>query len=359
LYALIVGSFFLNLLMCGALGIFRKESDDIQELHYSGEEGSRSRIAIVRVEGVLMEGMTRFYIKQIEQAARDDKVKAVVLRIDSPGGTISASEEIHRLLIQVRDGKMRKFPDSKSKKIIVSMGAIAASGGYYIAMPGEKIFAEKTCITGSIGVYASFPNVSKFINEHGVKFELVRAGAIKASGSPFHEMTPQEREPWQEMVDNAYDQFLSTVEEGRANVKLSKAALRDEVLVQKQIPVRGDKGEIKRDWWGWPITVEYVRRRADGGTFTAAEALKYKLIDAIGELDDAIDAAAAAAELTKYEAITYERPPSFINSLLGVKAAPFDAKLDPHRLANGMTPRLWFLAPQADFAGILAAMGKE
>jgi ClpP class serine protease len=87
--------------------------------------------------------------------------------------------------------------------------------------------------------------------------------------------------------------------------------------------------------------------------------LQYKLIDAIGDMDDAIDAAATAAQLTKYEAIVYERPPTFINSLLGIKATPFDAKLDPQRLANGMTPRLWFLAPQADFAGILAAMGKE
>jgi protease-4 len=156
--------------------------------------------------------------------------------IDSPGGTISASEEIHRLLTQVRDGKMRKFPDSKPKKIIVSMGAIAASGGYYIAMPGEKIFAEKTCITGSIGVYASFPNVSKFINEHGDQVRISEGRGHQGERfSPFHEMSPQEREPWQEMVDNAYDQFLGTVEEGRASVKLSKAALRDEVLVRKQI----------------------------------------------------------------------------------------------------------------------------
>ena len=359
LYALIVASFFLNLLMCLTLGIFRHESDDLAEHHFSGEEGAKSRIAIIRIDGILMEGMTRFYVKQIEQAARDDKVKAIVLRIDSPGGTISASEEIHRLLMQLRDGKIRKFPDSKPKTIVVSMGSVAASGGYYIAMPGEKIFAEKTCITGSIGVYASFPNVSELIGRNGIKFELIRAGAIKASGSPFHEMTPQEREPWQEMVDTAYDQFLSTVEEGRSSVKLTKAALRDEVLVQKQIPRRDNKGAIVKDWWGWPETVEYVRRRADGGAYTAAEALKYKLIDAIGDLDDAVDAAAATAQLTKYEAITYDRQPTFINSLLGVKATPFDPKLDLQRLANGMTPRLWFLAPQTDFAGILAAMGRE
>ena len=364
LYALIVGSFLVNILMCLTLNAFRFHSEEITERHYSGEEGSKSRIAVIRIEGVLMEGMTHHFIKQIEQVAKDDKVKAVVIRIDSPGGTISAADELHRLLTQLRDGKLRRFPDSKPKKMVVSMGAIAASGGYYIAMPAERIFAEPTCITGSIGVYASLPNVADLIDRNGIKFELVKAGAIKASGSPFHQLTPQEREPWQVMVDSAYDRFLDTVETGRKQIQppiqpaLTKDALRNEVVVNKKIPLYDGKGRIETDWWGRPVMVDYVRQRADGGTFTADEALKLHLIDEIGDLDSAIDAVAASAQLSKYEVVMYDQPSSFLSSMLGMRAKQSNA-LDPQRLANGMSPRLWYLAPQADLAGILTALAKE
>jgi len=358
---MIVGSFLLNFLLCGALGLLRKESDDLPERHISGDSESKKKIAVVRIDGVLMEGMTQFAVKQIEQCAKDEHIKAIVLRIDSPGGTITAAEDLHRLLMQLRDGKMRQFPDAKPKKLIVSMGAVAASGGYYIAMPGEKIFADKTCLTGSIGVYASLPNVAGFIHQHGVKFELIKAGAIKASGSPFQEMTPQERQPWQEMVDAAYDQFLDTVVAGRAQAQppLTKANLRDDILFRQKIPLRDDKGNIITDWFGRPRLVEYTRYRADGGSFTAAQAKKYGLIDDIGDLDAAIDAAAASAQLAKYDVITFERPPTLLNSLLGVGAKQSGGVLDPQRLANGASPRLWYLMPHANFAGVLTAMGKD
>lgn len=358
LYALIVGSFVVNVLVCGFLGFFRSgESEDLPERHLFGEEGAKTKIAVVYVEGVLMEGMTRYFIKQIEQAAKDDHVKAIVIRIDSPGGTITASEEILRLLTQLRDGKIRKHPDSKPKKIMVSMGGIAASGGYYIAMPAEKIFAEKTTITGSIGVYASLPNVAELINRNGIKFELIKAGSIKASGSPFHELTPQERQPWQEMVDAAYSHFLATVEAGRP--LLTKAVLRDEVLVRKKIPLYDDKGAVVNDWWGRPRTIDYSRYRADGGTFTSDEAKKYGLIDEIGDLEAAVDALASAAQLGKYDVVYYARQPSFLNSLLGIQVKSHHNPFDATQLANAATPRLWYLSTQADLAGILSAMKSD
>ena len=344
--------------MCVALRALRTDDpDELREHHIAGENGAHDKIAVIRIEGVLMEGSTRFYIKQIEQAAKDDRVKAIVLRIESPGGTITASEEIHRLLTQLRDGKLRKFPDGKPRKLIVSMGAIAASGGYYIAMPAEKIFAEKTCITGSIGVYASLPNVAELINRNGIKFELIKAGGIKASGSPFHELTPQERQPWQEMVDAAYDGFLDTVVAGRP--QLTKPMLRDGAIVRDRIAIRDDKGNLVKDWWGQTRKVEYVRYRADGGTFTAPEAKKYGLIDDIGDLDDAIDAAAVSAKLTWFQAVHYEKPATFLNSLIGIQANPAAHSLDPKRLSHGLSPRLWFLSSQADLSGILSAMGSE
>jgi protease-4 len=357
LYFFLVGSLLLNLVLCGVLGLFHKESDDLPERHLFGDEGARDRIAVVRVEGVLMEGMNRHYVRQIEQAGRDKHVKAVVLRVDSPGGTIGASDEVHRLLTQLRDGKLRKAPGQGPKKLVVSMGAIAASGGYYIAMPGEKIFAEPTTITGSIGVYASLPNVAEFMGNHGVKFELVKAGGIKASGSPFHELTPQERQPWQEMVDSAYDHFLDVVATGRPGQ--NKAALHDEPVQRGKVPLHDDKGNVRTDFWGWPQQEDYIRYRADGGTFTAAQAKQFGLIDEIGDLEAAVDAAAAAAQLSKYDVIVYDRPPSLIYSLLGIQVREPAVVFDTQRLAHGVSPRLWYLAPQADLAGILTAMGRE
>ncbi len=355
---LIFGSLLLNVVLCGFLGFRHGETEEeLAETHLWGEESGANKIAVVRIEGVLMEGMTSYYLKQIEQAAQDEKVKAVVVRIDSPGGTVSASEEIHRLLLELRDGKMRKYPKSAPKKIVVSMGAIAASGGYYIAMPGEKIFAEPITLTGSIGVYASLPNVAKFVNQHGVEFELIKAGGIKASGSPFHELTPQERQPWQDMVNSSYEHFLGVVSTGRP--KLTPAILSKEAVQHEKIAVYDQKGNVETDWWGRPRRVDYVRYRADGGSFTAKEALKFGLVDEIGGLGEAVAAAAASAQLSKYEVVAYKKSASLLNSLLGGQDRANGSALDPQRLSKALTPRMWYLAPQADLAGILAAMGKE
>ncbi len=342
--------------MCGVLVHHHSaESDDLPETRLWGEDDSKTKVSVIRIEGVLMEGMTSHFIKQIEQAGKDDKVKAFVVRIDSPGGTVSASEELHRMLTQLRDGKLLKFSDGHPKKMIVSMGGIAASGGYYIAMPAEKIFADPTTLTGSIGVYASLPNVAELINRNGIKFELIKAGGIKASGSPFHQLTPQERQPWQEMVDAGYDHFLDIVAAGRP--KLTKAMLRDEAVAREKIAVRDAKGNIETDWFGWPTLVPYTRYRADGGTFTAAQALKYGLIDEIGTLEKAVEAAASG--LPKYEVVAYEKSPSFLSSLIGSQGKSSATLLEPRRLSQSLLPRLWFLAPQADLAALIAGANQN
>src|SRR5262249_11470813 len=153
-----------------------------------------------------------------EAAASDSHVKAVVLRINSPGGTITGSDDLHRRLTELRDGTNPRQKGGK-KPLVVSMGSLAASGGYYVAMPAEDIAAERTTITGSIGVYAAFPNISGFAKEHKFGMNVVKAGAIKDSGSMFKDMTAQERQLWQDMVDHAYKQFTQVVEQGRPNLK--------------------------------------------------------------------------------------------------------------------------------------------
>jgi protease-4 len=194
----------------------------LHERYYSGDKYSRDKIAVIRVDGVIVEALNGYAEKQIEAAATDKNVKAIVLRIESPGGTVTGSDDLYHRLRELRDGNPRK--KTPPKPIIVSMGGIAASGGYYIAMPSKKLFAEPTTTTGSIGVYASFLNVAKLANEHGVKMEVVKAGAVKDAGSPFKEMTPQERQMWQDSIDQTYDRFLTIVARGR-NPELDKETL--------------------------------------------------------------------------------------------------------------------------------------
>jgi protease-4 len=352
LLILLSASLLLNFVLCGVTWYSPAEDDEdsIGEKHLYGPKGERDKIAVIKAEGPLVEGLDAYILKQIEKAGKDDRVKAVVLRVDSPGGTIGSSEEIHRELLRLQSGQHPRHTDFKAKKIVTSMGSIAASGGYYISMPTERIFAEKGCLTGSIGVYASLPNVSEFAHKNGVKMELIKAGGIKGSGSPFHEMTPQERQPWQDMVDQAYDQFLDVVTKGRP--KLNKEKLRTEIVDRKQAPVRDDKGNVVKDEKGNPKTVEVTRYRADGGSFTANEALKHELIDEIGLLEDAVKHVAASAGISEYRVVTYQRPATLLTTLLGVKAP--DSGLSFGKLSEGFTPRLWYLTPQSELGGIIA-----
>jgi protease-4 len=321
---------------------------------YSGKAGARDKIAVIRIEGVLYEGLTGYALKQIDAAAEDDAVKAVVLRITSPGGTITASDQLHRRLQELRDGTLLHHP-GKPKRVVVSMGSVAASGGYYIAMikgpPDEPtpVLAEPTTITGSIGVYAALPNVKKLADNIGVSMNVIKAGDIKDSGSPFENMTAHERLVWQRMVDQAYLRFLQVVEEGRPQLK---GKLQEDVTVKETLPVR--RGPDKE------THLDYTRYRADGGIFTAEQAVSpaFGLIDQIGYLDDAVEKARQLAGLADARVITYDRPPSLVRALLGAKAPQPALQLDPQRLAAGAESRLWYLLPQSDLAGLLTAVGR-
>lgn len=346
---LLLLSLAVNAIVCGVSLFSGSDDADVAvESHLYGPKSARDKVAVIRAQGALVEGLDGHILRQIQSAARDDKVKAVVLRIDSPGGTIGASEDIHRELKRLRQGGHPRYPDAQAKPIVASMGSIAASGGYYIAMPAERVFAEKTTITGSIGVYASLPNVSELANKNGVKMELIKAGGIKGSGSPFHAMTPQERQPWQEMVDQAYDQFLDVVASGRP--KLSKEKLRNAVVTRKVVEIHDDKGNPVLGPDQKPKTIEVTRNLADGGTYTAAEALQYDLIDEIGLLEDAVAAAAKSAGLSTYRVVEYQRPPSLLDALIGIKSTtrhPLD------ELSGAFAPRVWYMVPHAEISGRL------
>jgi protease-4 len=317
----------------------------LYETYYSGTKSSKNKIAIIHLDGPIMEGLLGYPHRQIEQAAKDDDVKAVVFRIESPGGSITASDDLHHRLVELRDGNTVK--KTNAKPIIVSMGSMAASGGYYVAMPGKPILAERTTLTGSIGVYAAFPTVAGLAKEYKFGLVTIKQGEIKDSGSPFKEMTDKERQVWQDMVDHAYTQFLEVVADGRKG-QLTKDNLTEPVDIT---PVNAAPERLQ------PPAKPYQRYRADGGVYTADMALKLKLVDQIGYLDDAVKVAEQAAGGGEFRVMQYEKPHSLQELLIGGKTAePSGSVLDPGTLRKGMTPRLWYLAPGNEMAGVLSAM---
>jgi len=197
------------------------------------------------------------------------------LRIDSPGGVVGPSQEIYAELNKV------------SKSIITSMGSVAASGGYYIACASDRIFANPGTITGSIGVVMSFPKLQELSKKIGYDKEVVKSGKYKDAGSSFREMTPEERQLFQSMVDDVHEQFVEAVFEGRQNANLTREA---------------------------------IEELADGRAFSGRQALQMNLIDEIGTLYDAIDYAAEISGLKgKPKVIKKKERESLMDRFLGVK----------------------------------------
>lgn len=202
------------------------------------------KIAIVEIRGVIAQSSG--IIEEIHQHLEDASVKAIILRIDSPGGGVGPSQEIHREIIKGKE----------KKKIVTSMGSVAASGGYYIACASDLIVANPGTITGSIGVLMEFTNIEELFKKIGIKGVVLKSGEHKDIGSPFREMTPEEKRIIQEVVDNVHQQFIKAVAEGR-KLDLSKVA-----------------------------------KIADGRILTGEQAKQLGLVDQIGNLNDAIDATA-------------------------------------------------------------------
>ncbi|MDR2350803.1 MAG: signal peptide peptidase SppA [Deltaproteobacteria bacterium] len=184
---------------------------------------------------------TEWAISALHRFQKDDNVKALVIRVDSPGGAVAPCQELHNAL--------EKFQKPK----IVSMGSIAASGGYYVAVTADTIFANPGTLTGSIGVIMEAVEFSKAMEKLGVKSEVIKSGRYKDSGSPFRTMRPDEREVLQSMVMNVYEQFVRDVKKGR-------------VL----------------------MTEEAVRALADGRVYTGEEAKMLGLVDELGGYEDAL-----------------------------------------------------------------------
>jgi protease-4 len=217
------------------------------------------KIAIVEIRGMITQ--SQGIIEEIHQYTEDTGVKAIILRIDSPGGGVGPSQEIHREVVKAR----------AKKKVFASMGSVAASGGYYIACASDKIVANPGTITGSIGVLMEFTNLEELFKKIGVKGVVLKSGEHKDIGSPFREMTPEEKKIIQMVIDNVHQQFVQAVAEGR---------------------------KMDRD---------RVAQIADGRILTGEQAKQLGLVDDIGNLQDAIDLAAKEVAIEGKPNIIYPK----------------------------------------------------
>lgn len=222
---------------------------------------SSSAIAVIEVEGIIYD--SRAVVQQLKNYSNNSFVKGILIRIDSPGGGVAASQEIYSA---VKDAKL------KGKKIVVSMGAVAASGGYYIACPADVIVANPGTLTGSIGVIMEFPVVDELLKKIGVRFEVIKSKEHKDIGSPFRPLTERERDLLNETTLNIYNQFINAISENR---NLSKDKI-------------------------FPI--------ADGRIFSGEQAKSYGLIDSLGTYEDAVKITANLCGINKEPQIIKERP---------------------------------------------------
>ncbi|MBO0720412.1 MAG: signal peptide peptidase SppA [Blastocatellia bacterium] len=247
--------------------------------------GSGDRIAVVPVEGVINDDLAKEVDRHLKQYGDDARVKAIILRINSPGGGVSASQEIYR--------EVKRIKDERKKKVVVSMASVAASGGYYIACPADKIFANPGTITGSIGVIAEWFNFKELAAWAKVKPVVFKSGEFKDTGSPTRDLTDREKKYFQGMIDELYGQFVSAVTEGRKG-----------------------KGEEAGG-----LTEESIKKLADGRVYTGEGAKRYGLIDEIGNYEDAVkDAAKLVGIKGEPQIVTPPKPReglSILDLLLG------------------------------------------
>lgn len=248
---LIGGTFFFFILVFVAAGYFR-----------SGTllPTSSKQIGVLEIIGTISD--EQVIIGHIDHFRDNSAVKAIVLRINSPGGAVGPSQEIYH--------ELKKL--AQNKPVIVSFGAVAASGGYYLAMAGERIFANPGSITGSIGVVMGFPNYQELLSKVGIKSEVIKSGPYKDLGSAWREMTDEERFLLQEMIKDVHSQFVEVVSAGRS------------LPVDELIP--------------------YV----DGRIFTGRQALEIGLVDELGSFNDAVAHAAVRAGLVGEPDLVYPPP---------------------------------------------------
>lgn len=248
------------------------QSPPLVEHVVMGEDGPK--IAMLEVQGLIVDASSRSQLggrspsmaarvrEALELVQEDDEVVAVLLRIYSPGGTVSASETIHY--------QLQRFQEESDLPLIAYMHGLATSGGYYIAMASDRVIAHPTTVTGSIGVIMSGLNFAGLMERYGVEDQSFTSGDFKDSGSPFRKMRSDEREQLQSVVEDLYGRFVEVVQAGRPE-----------------------------------LTEETISGLADGRVYSAKQALQHGLIDEVAHLEDVVDAIEAAEGVSESRLVVY------------------------------------------------------
>jgi protease-4 len=298
------GGLVLILVVASCAGLFA-----VGATMMGGDLALQPAVAIVRVEGLILSGdapqdpfstptvaYSGTVVDHLKRAEADAGVKAVVLRVNSPGGSVVASDEIYQQIIAM------------TKPVVASMGELAASGGYYVSAPTDEIFANPNTLTGSIGVISQFIHFGELLEEYGVEVTTIKTGQFKDQGSSFRSMSQEDIAIWQSIVDDAYEEFVQIVAAGRE------------------------------------MPEERVKELADGRVYSGEQAQALGLVDQLGNLPAAIQ---RAAELGGIEGepriVEYERPFSLLGGLLGL-ARPANPLAEVMALLDrGNRPALQYL----------------
>jgi protease-4 len=285
----------------------------LQEYKVSGE--GKDKVLLMELSGVISsESREGFYTypsllatvkEELSKAAKDDRVKAIVVRINSPGGTVTASDIIYH--------ELKHFKSKRNIPIVASIMDVGASGGYYIAAAADAVMAHPSSVTGSIGVIMLTVNARGLLEKVGVEANAVTSGPRKDMGSPFRQMLPEERAIFQSVIDSFYQRFLQVVQEGRPN-----------------------------------LSAEQIKKLADGRIYSGDQAKTSGLVDEIGYLDEAVELAKKKAGVAEAKVITYRRSGEYQNNVYSRLMNPAPglanlANLDLLSLVRGGTPQFMYL----------------
>ena len=274
------------LILWGGLTFFLKEDAGLS---------FGNRIGVVSIRGLITD--SRSVVEQIKKYRKDSRVKAIILRIESPGGGTAASQEIYRE-VQKTVAK---------KRVVASMGNVAASGGYYIALAADKIVANPATLTGSIGVIMEVSNIKELLQKIGVSREAVKSGPYKDIGSPVREMKPEERRLLEEVIQNVHQQFIEVVSKGR---RLSR---------------------------------EQVEKIADGRIFTGQQAKALGLIDELGSFEDAVELTKKMVGLSGEVKLIFQEKKRF--SIWDLIFSEMIGEIKQSLQSNWPTPQLLLVPP--------------
>ncbi|MBN1943309.1 MAG: signal peptide peptidase SppA [Phycisphaerae bacterium] len=314
-----IGSIVMNISLLAVLAVQGISTIGLHtDVLQKGDE--EQTVAVYHVDGVIDSEATDLFCRFYRQIRDDAKIKAVVLQVNSPGGTVSDSERIHRMITDLK---------ARGKTVVVSMGGLAASGGYYISAAANEIFAEPATITGSIGVITGVLNLEGTLDKIGMKMLVLKsshAEGWKDMLSSFREPQPREKKYVISLLDEMQARFEDVVRQGRG----AKLKPREETY-QATVGTGPEAREVTKT----------EQAPFNGKIYLAAAAREYGLIDEIGFPDEAYSRAASLAGLSNPHVVEYRRQPNFLEALSGATAPAI--RIDAKSLQNAQTPQFLML----------------